>query len=162
MEKVRVGIVGSQFAAHLHLENYEKLRGSKMEILGIASKTEKNGQETARQFNIPSVYTDYRKLLERKDIDVIDLCIPNNLHEEMVIASAEAGKHIICEKPLTGYFGGEIEGEDIGFRIFKDGMLRSARGSCARIRKAIEKTRLLFCYAEDWVYAPSVEKMKRI
>jgi len=162
MEKVRVGIVGSQFAAHLHLNNYAKLRGSKMEILGIASKTEKNGQETARQFNIPSVYTDYRKLLERKDIDVIDLCIPTNLHEEMVIASAEAGKHIICEKPLTGYFGEEIEGEDIGFRISKDVMLRSAMESCARIRKAIEKNRTLFCYAEDWVYAPSVEKVKRI
>lgn len=162
MEKLRVGIVGSQFAAHLHLNNYAKLRGSKMEILGIASKTENNAQETARQFNIPSVYTDYRRLLERKDIDVIDLCIPTNLHEEMVIASAEAGKHIICEKPLTGYFGEEIEGEDIGFRISKDVMLRSAMESCARIRKAIEKNRILFCYAEDWVYAPSVEKVKRI
>src|SRR4030042_4750467 len=116
MEKVRVGIVGSQFAAHLHLNNYAKLRGSKMEILGIASKTEKNAQETAQEFNIPSVYTDYRKLLERKDIDVIDLCIPNNLHEEIVIASAEAGKHIICEKPPTGDFGGGGGGGGIGVR----------------------------------------------
>lgn len=162
MEKVRVGIVGSQFAAHLHLNNYAKLRGSKMEILGIASKTEKNAQETAQEFNIPSVYTDYRKLLERKDIDVIDLCIPTNLHEELIIASAEAGKHIICEKPLTGYFGENVEGEDIGFRISREVMLRSAMESCARIRKAIEKNRVLFCYAEDWIYAPPVEKMKRI
>jgi predicted dehydrogenase len=162
MDKVRVGIVGSQFAAHLHLNNYAKLRGSKMEIVGIASRTEKNAQKTAKEFNIPSVYTDYRRLLERKDIDVIDLCIPTNLHEEMVIASAEAGKHIICEKPLTGYFGEEVEGEDIGFRISKDVMLRSAMKSCARIRKAIEKNRILFCYAEDWVYAPPVNKIKRI
>ncbi|MBM4340724.1 MAG: Gfo/Idh/MocA family oxidoreductase [Deltaproteobacteria bacterium] len=162
MDKVRVGIVGSQFAAHLHLNNYSKLRGSKMEILGIASRTEKNAQMAAKAFNIPSVYTDYRKLLERKDIDAIDLCIPTNLHEEMIITSAEAGKHIICEKPLTGYFGEDVEGEDIGFRVSKEVMLRSAMESCARIRKAIEKNRILFNYAEDWVYAPSVEKIKRI
>ena len=162
MDKVRVGIVGSQFAAHLHLNNYARLRGSKMEILGIASRTEKNAQMTAKAFDIPSVYTDYRKLLERTDIDVIDLCIPTNLHEEMIIASAEAGKHVICEKPLTGYFGEDVEGEDIGFRISRDVMLRSAMESCARIRKAIEKSRILFNYAEDWVYAPPVEKIKRI
>jgi predicted dehydrogenase len=162
MDKVRVGIVGSQFAAHLHLNNYAKLRGSKMEILGIASRTEKNVQKTAKAFNIPSVYTDYRKLLERKDIDVIDLCIPTNLHEEMIIGSAEAGKHIICEKPLTGYFGEDVEGEDIGLRVPKEVMLRRAMESCARIRKAIEKNRILFNYAEDWVYAPPVEKVKRI
>jgi predicted dehydrogenase len=162
MDKVRVGIVGSQFAAHLHLHNYARLRGAKMEIVGIASRTEKNVQATAKEFDIISVYTDYRKLLERKDIDVIDLCIPTNLHEEMIIASAEAGKHIICEKPLTGYFGEDVEGEDIGFRIPRKVMLRSAMKSCARIRKAIEKNRVLFNYAEDWVYAPPVEKIKRI
>jgi len=162
MDKVRLGIVGSQFAAHLHLHNYAKLRGSKMEIVGIASRTEKNAQKTAKEFNIPSVYTDYRRLLERKDVDVIDLCVPTNLHEETIIASTEAGKHIICEKPLTGYFGEEVEGEDIGFRISKDVMLRSAMKSCARIRNAIEKNRILFCYAEDWVYAPPVNKIKRI
>ena len=162
MEKLRVGIVGSQFAAHLHLHNYARLRGAKMEIVGIASKTEKNVQATAKEFDIPSVYTDYRKLLERKDIDVIDLCIPTNLHEEMIIATAKAGKHIICEKPLTGFFGEEIEGEEVGFRVPKDVMLRGAMESCSRVRKAIEEAKVLFCYAEDWVYAPSVEKVKRI
>jgi predicted dehydrogenase len=162
MEKVRVGIVGSQFAAHLHLNNYAKLRGSKMDVVGIASKTEKSAQKTATEFNIRSVYTDYRKLLERKDVDVIDLCVPTNLHEEMIIASAEAGKHIICEKPLTGYFGEDVEGEDIGFRVSRDVMLRSAMESCTRIRKTIERSGIIFCYAEDWVYAPPVTKIKRI
>jgi predicted dehydrogenase len=55
MDKVRVGIAGSQFTAHLHLNNYGKLRGSKMEIVAIASKTEKNAQETAREFEITSI-----------------------------------------------------------------------------------------------------------
>ena len=80
----------------------------------------------------------------------------------MIVATAKAGKHIICEKPLTGFFGEDIQGEDIGFRVPKDVMLRGAMESCGRVRKAIEEAKVLFCYAEDWVYAPSVEKVKRI
>jgi predicted dehydrogenase len=163
MDKVRLGMVGSRFAARTHLaNNFAKLRGFKMEVVGIASKTEASAQQAAREFNIPFVYTDYRKLLERKDVDVIDICSPTNLHEEMIIEAAEAGKHIICEKPLTGYFGEDVEGEGIGFRVPREVMLRTAMESCARIRKAIEKNRVLFCYAEDWIYAPPITKLKRI
>ncbi len=162
MDKVRLAMVGSQFAAHLHLNNYGKLRGSKLEIVAIASPTEENASRTAKEFQIPSVYTDYRKLLERKDIDVVDLCVPTHLHEEMIVEAAEAGKHVICEKPLTGYFGREVEEEEIGFRVPRAVMLRGAMESCSRVRKAIEKNHVQFFYAEDWVYAPSVAKIKRI
>ena len=58
------------------------------------------------------MYEDYRKLLDRKDIDVIDICTPNNVHAEIGIAAAKAGKHIICEKPLTGAFGPELVSEE--------------------------------------------------
>lgn len=163
MDKVRLGMVGSRFAARTHLtNNFAKLRGLKMEVVGIASKTEASAQQTAKEFHIPSVYTDYRKLLERNDVDVIDLCTPTNLHEEMIIAAAEAGKHIICEKPLTGYFGEHVEGEGIGFRVSREVMLKAALESCARIGKAIERNRVLFCYAEDWIYAPPITKLKRL
>ena len=162
MDKVRLGMVGSRFAAHLHLNNYERLRGLKLDVVGIASKTEQSARKTAEEFKIPSVYTDYRRLLDRKDVDVIDLCVPADLHEEMVIAAAEAGKHIICEKPLTGYFGEDIEGEGIGFRVSRDVMLKGAMESCRRIRKAIERNKVRFCYAEDWIYAPPFVKLKRI
>jgi predicted dehydrogenase len=155
-------MIGSQFAAHLHLNNFGRLRGSKVDLVAIASKTEKSAQQTAKEFDIPAVYTDYRKILERKDIDVVDLCVPNDLHEEMILAAAEAGKHIICEKPLTGYFGEGTEEEGIGFRISKEVMLKGVLDGCARIRKAIEKNRILFGYAEDWVYAPPLTKIKRI
>jgi len=161
MDKVRLGMVGARFAAHLHLTNYEKLRGAKLEIVGIASKSEESATRTAREFHIPSVYTDYRKLLERKDVDAIDLCVPTHLHEKMVIEAAEAGKHIICEKPLTGYFGEERE-EEVGFRVSREVMFKGAVEGCSRVRRAIEKNNVLFCYAEDWVYAPPVSKIKRI
>jgi len=161
MDKVRLGMVGARFAAHLHLNNYEKLRGPKLEIVGIASKNEESAVQTAREFKIPSVYADYRRMLERKDVDAVDLCVPTHLHEEMILLAAEAGKHVICEKPLTGYFGAETD-EEVGLRVPREVMLKGALEGCKRIRKAVEKNRILFCYAEDWIYAPPVAKVKRI
>jgi predicted dehydrogenase len=161
MDKVRLGMVGARFAAHLHLNNYAKLRGPKLEIVGIASQNEKSAAQTAREFKIPSVYADYRRMLERKDVDAVDLCVPTHLHEEMILLAAEAGKHVICEKPLTGYFGKETD-EEVGVSVPREVMLKGALEGCERIRKAVEKNRIRFCYAEDWVYAPPVAKVKRI
>ena len=163
MDKVRLGMVGAGFAARTHLaNNFAKLRGIKVEVPAVVARTPESAQRTAREFDIPSAYTDYRRLLERKDIDAIDLCTPTNLHEEMIVAAADAGKHVICEKPLTGYFGEDVEAEDVGFRVPRETMLKSALESCARIREAVERNHLLFCYAEDWIYAPPITKMKQI
>src|SRR5947209_810493 len=55
----------------------------------------------ADKWGYESIETDWRKLLERKDIDAVDICVPNNLHCEMALAAAAAGKMILCEKPLA-------------------------------------------------------------
>jgi len=55
----------------------------------------------ADRWGYESVETDWRRLIERKDIDVVDICVPNNLHAEIAIAAAQAGKMILCEKPLA-------------------------------------------------------------
>jgi len=99
MDKVRLGMIGSQFSAHLHLNNYAKMRGLKVEVVGIASKTEINAQQTAQKFNIPSVYTDYRQLLERKDVDAVDLCVPTHLHEEMILGQQRQGNISFVRNP---------------------------------------------------------------
>src|SRR5207237_732625 len=54
-----------------------------------------------RRWNIPATTTDYRKLLDRKDVDAVVIGIPNDLHREVVVAAAEAGKHVILEKPIA-------------------------------------------------------------
>jgi predicted dehydrogenase len=126
MERVRLGMVGSKLAANLHLSNLSRLRGLKVDVLAIASKNKENAATFAKRFSIPDSYDDYRCLLDRKDIDVVDLCIPTDLHEEFSVLAAEAGKHIICEKPLTGYFGKNHPEEDVGFKVSKKIMLKEA------------------------------------
>ncbi len=162
MEKVRVGVLGSRFSAHLHLSNFKKLRGHRMEVVAVAARSEESASRFAKAFDIPKIYTDYRKLVESPDVDAVDVCLPTDLHKEAVIAAAEAGKHVICEKPLTGYFGKDLDEERVGDRVSRETMLREAMKGCQEIRSAVERKRITFCYAEDWVYAPAFVKLKRM
>ncbi len=162
MERIKIGMVGSQFAAHLHLNSLSKLRGSKVEVVAVVSRNRANAENFARKFNIPDAYDDYRYILDRKDVDVVDLCIPTDLHEAFSIKAAEAGKHIICEKPLTGYFGKERKEDQIGFTVSKKLMLKEALKGCDRVLKAVKKNKVKFMYGENWVYAPPFTKLKSL
>ena len=96
MDKVRLGMIGSQFAANLHLNSLSILRGSKVDVVAVASKSKEHAESFAKRFNIPDYYDDYRRVLERKDVHVVDLCVTTNLHHTMAIDAANAGKHVIC------------------------------------------------------------------
>jgi predicted dehydrogenase len=162
MDRVRMGMIGSKIAAHLHLNNLSKLRGLKMDVVAVASQRMESAQAFAKEFNIPHCYDDYRRILERPDIDVVDLCIPTDLHEEFSIQAAENGKHIICEKPLTGYFGKERKEEQVGLSVRKESMLQEALKGCDRVIEAVRKNRVKFMYAENWIYAPPLTKLKNL
>jgi predicted dehydrogenase len=154
--------VGAQFAARLHLENYRSLRGSKVEITAVASRTKDRAEELAKKFHIPSVAGDYRALLDRKDVDAVDLCVPTDLHHEFVIQAAQAGKHIICEKPLSGFFGKDRPEDLVGLAVDRKTMLREALENCEKVTQAVRRHKVQFCYAENWVYAPPVAKLKNL
>ncbi len=133
MDRVKIGMVGSQFSADLHLRSLSKLRGAKVDVVAVASKHKEHAAAFAKKFDIPDYYDNYSLLLKRKDIDVVDLCVPTDLHEEFSIKAAEAKKHIICEKPLTGYFGKERKEEKVGFAVSKKLMLEEALRGCDRV-----------------------------
>ena len=162
MDLLRIGIVGAQFAAHLHLQNYHRLRRLKIEIPAVASRTRARAEEFAKKHNIPEVADDYRRLLDRKDIDAVDLCVPTDLHHEFIIQAAQAGKHVICEKPLTGYFGKDRPEELVGVSVDRKTMFSEAMANCKAVVAALKKSKVKFCYAENWVYAPPVTKLKTL
>ncbi|WP_051321833.1 Gfo/Idh/MocA family protein [Alicyclobacillus contaminans] len=70
-------------------------------LTAIAGRDESAVREAARRFGFASYETDWRRLVERDDIDVVDIVTPNNMHAEIAVAAAKAGKHVICEKPLA-------------------------------------------------------------
>lgn len=162
MERLRIGIAGAQFAAHLHLQNYRPLRDSKVEIVAVTSLIKEESRQFAAQHKIPAVADDFRSLLERKDVDAVDLCVPTDLHHEFAILAAQAGKHVICEKPLTGYFGKERPEDLVGVAVDRETMFRKALENGEAVAKAIKENKVKFCYAENWVYAPPVAKLKKL
>ena len=99
MDKVRVGIIGSGFVSQVHAEAF--LEVPEAEIVASCGADPPGAVEFARKWKIPASTTDYHQLLERKDIDMVLVGVPNHLHREIVVAAAEAGKHIVIEKPLA-------------------------------------------------------------
>jgi predicted dehydrogenase len=161
VKKVRVGLIGSGFVAELHMHAYRRVYGVEVELMSVASRGD-HVVDFARKFGIPQTCRNWRDLLADTTIDVIDLCTPPALHTEMVVACMQAGKHVICEKPFTGYFGRPRDATPIGRHVPKALMFERVMEEMERTRAAIRASGRLFLYAEDWVYAPAVTKTAEI
>ncbi len=151
MKKIRVALIGSGFVAEIHADALQKVYGVDIELAACASP--RRAGDFAARHRIPEAVADYREILQNPEIDVVDICTPNQLHKSMVIEAALAGKHIICEKPLTGYFGAPSNHPE---------MLQAVRQDLSEIRETIAKAGVGFAYAENWVYAPAIIKAKRV
>ena len=162
MKPLGIGLVGARYGARMHLANYARLPRDAVELRGVCSRTKESAAAFGKDAKIAFVTDDYDALLARKDIDVVDLCIPPALHHEFAIRAADAGKHIIVEKPLTGYFGDPGDPEPVGLRVPRTRMREGARQNAEAVRAAVRKSGVRFCYAENWVYAPPIDKMRRL
>src|SRR5262249_21903714 len=98
MKPIRVGMIGSQFIGTIHLEALRSVPYT--EVVAVCSATEKHVKEFAERHHIPRWFTDYRKMYEMPEIDMVVLGLPNDLHLDACVAAAQAGKHVVCEKPL--------------------------------------------------------------
>jgi len=99
MDSVGVGIIGSAFSSNLHAEVLREVPNAVLQA--ACSLSQSRVEEFGRKWKIPWTTTDYRRLFERKDIDVVVVGIPNDCHREIVVTAAEAGKHVILEKPIA-------------------------------------------------------------
>jgi predicted dehydrogenase len=103
---LRIGLIGYGFMGRAHSNAYRKV-GNFFELeyqpvlKAICARNADNAAAFAKKWGYESIETDWRRLVEREDIDAIDICTPNNSHAEIAIAAAKAGKMILCEKPLS-------------------------------------------------------------
>lgn len=103
---LNVGIIGCGFMGRTHTNAYKKVYSFfkpayKPVLKAICDCSAEKANAFAETWGFESIETDWRKLLARKDIDIVDICTPNNTHKELAMAAAAAGKMIICEKPLA-------------------------------------------------------------
>lgn len=106
MKELRVGLVGCGFMGRTHSNAHRRLNnffqpGRRSVLKAICDTNAEKAQAFAETWGYERVETDWRKLMEAPDIDLIDICVPNFAHAEIAIAAAQAGKIIICEKPLA-------------------------------------------------------------
>jgi predicted dehydrogenase len=98
--KVRVGVLGAgAWARGAHLPGYA--RDARCEVVALADPQLDLARAAAREFEIPAVSGDHRDVIGREDIDLIDVCTPSATHFELAWAALEAGKHVLCEKPVA-------------------------------------------------------------
>jgi predicted dehydrogenase len=169
-KELRIGMIGYGFMGRTHTNGYKRVPdffpGEYRPVLkAVCARSKDKVQEFADQWGYESIETDWKKLIERKDIDAIDICVPNNLHKEIAIAAAKAGKMILCEKPLAMNVA---EGEEMCEAVEKAGVPNTVWYNYRRVpavtmaHQLIQEGRLgrIFHYRanflQDWTISPDL------
>ncbi|UCG56574.1 MAG: Gfo/Idh/MocA family oxidoreductase [Phycisphaerales bacterium] len=99
MARTKVGVIGTGFIGPAHVEALRRL--GNVDVAALAESSKELAQSKAEALGIEKYYGDYKQLLKDSDITSVHICSPNYLHYEMARAALEAGKHVVCEKPLA-------------------------------------------------------------
>ena len=155
---IRSGLVGAGFSATFHYEAIKKIYSTNVDVVGVYAKDDDMARAFAEKRGIKA-YESLDQLID--DVDLLHVNVPPYAHEPVAVAALERDKHVICEKPLTGYFGDGSE----DFHWENADMNVALEETLARVERMIEaekrsKGRLM--YAENWVYAPSIQKEREI
>ena len=135
--RVRVGLVGSQFVSSIHAESLHRCADA--ELFAVASPTPGNAEKFAARWGIPHHFTDYRRMLDQRDLDLVVIGAPNQLHCPVTVDAAAAGKHVVCEKPLC---------------------MNLAEAD--RMIEACRRANVLLMYAEELCFTPKYVRLKRL
>ena len=137
MKKLGVGFVGSD----VHIGGYVKafLSNPDVKLIGASDRDEEAAKSVASQGNMQLFTTDYDNLLENEEIDVIMVCSPDHFHAEDCIAALRAGKHVLCEKPMT-----------------------TTLRDCEDMVRTVDETGLTFMVSQFMRYEPIYQSIKTI
>lgn len=160
--EICIGMAGAGRAAELHLNGLMRYSGVPIclkRIIGPGAEQVKMKQE---RYGFVDASDSFEDLLTDPEIDVIDIVTPPYAHEEMIVRAMEAGKHVICEKPMCGYFGCAGDPEPIGLKVSKVKMYDQVLKSLENLKKVVKSSGKKFMYAENFIYAPAINKAAEI
>lgn len=148
-ETIRIGIAGAGFAARFHHENFPE---SGVAVTAVTSARAESRDAFAAKHGLQA-FESVEEMLPH--IDVLDICTPPSSHSGYILAAARAGKHVIVEKPLTGFYGSPETAS-------KSAMLECVVEEARRLRDAVTAAGITLGYAENFVYSPSIQKEREI
>lgn len=155
---VKSGIVGAGFSASFHYEALQKVYGTNVDFQGVFAIDQDMAKSYADLRGIRA-YDSLESLLD--DVDVVHVCVTATAHEQVAIEALKRGKYAIVEKPLTGYFGDGTDDFN-GDTFRKEVALEKGIESIERMLEAERNSKGKILYAENWVYAPAIQKEKEI
>ena len=155
---VRSGLVGAGFSARFHYESVKRVHGVNVDLKGVYDLDSAQAAEYARERDI-SAFDSLEALLD--EVDLVHCCVLVAGHEEVAVAALERGKCVIVEKPLTGYLG---DGTDAfhGDMFPKQDALKNGLASVERMLEAERNSAGRIFYAENWVYAPAIQREREV
>jgi predicted dehydrogenase len=174
---INVGLVGYQFMGKAHSNAFRQVTKFFPEVdfdvrlKALCGRNEERVKSAAEKFGFESYETDYRKLLERGDIDLVDVVTPGDTHAEISVAAADAGKMVICEKPLANTVA---EAEAMVAAVQRNNVPNAVCFNYRRIpaiaqaKKMIEEGRLGHIYhfrgvyLQDWIVDPNFPLVWRL
>ena len=176
MDQVRIGMVGYKFMGKAHSHAYKDLNlffpDSLQPVMKvIAGRNKEAVQKAARQFGWEEATTDWRELVKRDDIDLVDINAPSDAHKEIAVEAAKAGKHLFCEKPLALTLADAREmlaaAEAAGVKHMVSFNYRFAP-AVRLAKKLVEEGRLgriyhfRACFLQDWLIDPEFPLVWRL
>lgn len=162
MRTITIGTVGYGYGAFLHVNGYKNAGGIPIRLKTVCARNHEKAEAFRAKYGYETTCSNYDDLAADPEIDLIDLSVPPVLHIPYCIKALKAGKSIICEKPVTGYFGKNGDPEHIGRSVSKADMWKAIEHDLAELKAAIAESKGKFFYAEDFVYATPVQKAAEI
>ena len=160
-DHVVVGVAGAGRALELHAFGYRR-SSTPVVMKSVMARRPEQIRYAVEQYGFKQGVTSFDELIRDPEIDVIDICTPPYLHKGEIIQALRAGKHVICEKPLTGYFGFSGDPEPVGKQVPKRTMFERVQKELEIIQTAQTESGRRLMYAENFVYAPAVQKAAEI
>lgn len=162
MDKIVIGMAGAGRATELHMNALHRVSDIPLHFKTIIARRSEQLIPAKERYGFEMASYDFDDLLNDSEIDVIDICTPPYIHEDMIVKAIQAGKHVICEKPITGYFGEKDDISPIGLTVSKTVMYEKLLISLDKLKSVINSSQSKFMYAENFIYAPAVVKAAEI
>jgi predicted dehydrogenase len=137
MSTTKVGVLGGGGIVDAHIRGYRAYADA-IEVVAVADVADETARRRAAELRA-AAYTDFRQMIVEAEIDAVDICLPHHLHAEAIVAAAQAGKHILCEKPLCL----TVEEADL-------------------VRRVVTATGVTLMCAHNQLYLPAVAKAKQL
>ena len=134
---IKVGVIGGGGIVDAHIRGYRAYADA-IKVTAVADVVTETAQRRAAELDA-AAYTDFRQMITEADLDAVDICLPHHLHADAIVAAAEAGKHILCEKPLCL----TVE-------------------QAAEVQRAVSAAGVTLMCAHNQLYLPAVAKAKQL